>query len=947
MFELYVFSDGQTAVKILNAVAAFVSGKSFAEAISIAMTFSIVFAVFQYISTHDLTVMAKWFGAYFAVTVIMLGATTSVKVIDVTNPMAAGTIVDNVPYGIAVPASVISNLSYALSQGIADVFHTVDDADYNKTGLLFGAKVFHTVLQSATVVPSETRAAMGNFVSECIIPDIKINHKYTFDELAHSANIFTFLSSHRMSPLRGIFYQGQFMTCAAALPKIEASVAKQTPEQFALFGHLLGLNPKQPQFNPQTLIQDSQQYLMGLSISAKDTLLQNVAINALREGIGTSFAKGDASAALINYASTTAMQKQLLADFTEGHQGAYMMPLIQTTLFILLLGLFPVVALIALTPLFFKHMVKTYLLSLIYLGIWPTCFTVINFMVQARLSANLTGLASAHKGITLSNQHALLYMMEQSAGYASTLITMVPIISGGLLFGLHRMFMQSATVMLGSMQRSVVGEADQDAKGDIALANTSIGNHSWNNVSANKWDTNTTHFAGSRSTQLADGAVSTITPDGHHVVNATSGMSQLPVGLNFAKSLAASFQASSDHAHQAAVHAQDSYNTALSNAASTIVSYSDTTTNSQSYGTGESIGHTNSYDQAMSKMHSLAHDAAQSLGVSDEQAARAITQIATSQKGSMSFKSDKSFVGKVAAWASGISGSVEASISGSQESNSAHAHTINQGATTNSRASRLEEFRSAMHEVQNYASNQHVEQGASKADALAHQFSSNLSQATTASHTMSTDQSESSRMSELASRAQQESVGLNENLSQGFANYVQARASSESEANSILSNANDAATTQLRNEMAQAYLHDHQQQAEQWLSSQQSTSVNDIAQRGQSIVQSQASVQSLNVESNDVVAHKGAATAFNQNQLEWVSDRVEQQHIDGNQLIKNHDANLQIREDSLTDKNQAKLEQGAKDAETGALHQVERYKIGKMFLGDKDNNDIKASGDNE
>lgn len=922
MLQLMVYSDGHTAVQILNAVSAFMAGKDYVAALSIAMTFSVVFAVFQYMTTHDLTVMAKWFGVYFAVTVIMLGATTSVKVIDVTNPMAAGTIVDNVPYGIAMPASIISNVSYGLSQGIADVFHTVDDADYNKTGLLFGAKIYHTVLQSATVVASETRAAMSNFVSECIIPDIKINHKYTFDELAHSPNIFAFLNSHKMSPLRGIFYQGQFMTCHAVLPKIEAAAQKQAPEQLALFSRLLGFQPKTPQFDPQGAIQNSQQYLMGLSITAKDTLLENVAINALREGIGTSFAKGDASAALINYASTTAMQKQLLADFTEGHQGAYMMPLIQTTLFILLLGLFPVVALIALTPLFFKHMVKTYLLSLIYLGVWPTCFTVINFIVQTRLSSTLSGLAAANGGITLANQNALLYMMEQSAGYASTLIAMVPVIAGGLLFGLHRMFMRSASVMLGSMQRSVIAEADQDAKGDIALANTSVGNHSWNNVSANKFDTNTTHFAGSSSRQLGDGAVSTITPDGHHVINATSGMSQLPVGLNFAKSLATSYQASSDHAHQAALHEQESYNSSLSNVASSIASYSSTTANNESYGQGASIGNTSSYDQSMSKMHSLAHDAAQSLGITDEQAARAITQIATGQNASVSVKSNDSILGKVASWASGVSASANVDISGSQQSNSAHAHMISTGTNTNTRTSRLEEFRTAMHSAQNYASNHHVESGASQGDSMMHQFSSNLNNATTSSHNISTDTSESARMSELASRARQESVGLNENLSQGFANYVQERASSTAEASNILSNANDAATTGLRNDMAQNYLNTHQAQAEQWLSSQQPAGVSSIAQKSSAMIGEQSSIQSMNVAGNDKVERQGAGMAFNQNQVQWVNDKVAQHHTYNDELIKNHGENLQNREDMLKEESHQKLVDGAKKAETGARDQA-------------------------
>lgn len=536
-----------------------------------------------------------------------------------------------------------------------------------------------------------------------------------------------------------------------------------------------------------------------------------------------------------------------------------------------------------------------------------------------------------------------LYMMEQSAGYAETLINMVSLIAGGLLFGLHRTFMNSASVMLGSMQRSVISEADQDAKGDFALANTSIGNHSWNNVSANKFDTNTTHFAGSMTRQLADGATSTITPGGEEVINSNGALSQLPLNLNFAKSLAASFQSSSDHAHQAALQEQSSYNTAISDVASSIASYASTTTDQASYGEGHSMSDNSSYDQSMATMHNLAHDAAQSLGITDDQAARAMTQLSLNERASVDLRSDNSVLGKVAAWVTGADVSAGMSASAEQQGTTSHAHSINDGTSLHTRTSRLDEFRSAMHTAQNYASNQHIEQGASKSDALAHQFSSNLNKASTASHNMSVDQSESARMSKMASQAKQQSINLNQNLSQEFANYVHERAASNEQANNILSNVNTKESNQLRNQIANDFLKGRQTQVEQWLSKHESPGeIAQVTAKGRSLLNQQTSIHEQHHKNQQQVEHKGAGVSFNQNQLIDVQKEVASHHANSNKEIRANNSELINEANQFKQQSHKRVKGGAEEAEIGAAHQALDNTV-TYFK----NKDIKMPGDKE
>ena len=65
MLSMYVFSNGDTVTEVVNAVSAFMQTSSFAKAMSIAVMFSVVGCAIQYIKTHDLMNLLKWFSVYF------------------------------------------------------------------------------------------------------------------------------------------------------------------------------------------------------------------------------------------------------------------------------------------------------------------------------------------------------------------------------------------------------------------------------------------------------------------------------------------------------------------------------------------------------------------------------------------------------------------------------------------------------------------------------------------------------------------------------------------------------------------------------------------------------------------------------------------------------------------------------------------------------------------
>ena len=534
MLAVYVFTAGNTTSQVFNAVSAFMKTDAFGHAMSIAVMFSIVAGVVSYIKTHDLTALLKWFAVYFCVSFLLVGVKTDVAIFDLTNPMNPY-FVDNVPYGIAIPASIITSLEAGLTQGLEDVFHTPDDVSYDTTGMLFGAQLFNAVNNGSFVLDSTTKDNFNHFVRQCIVPDILINHKYTFEQLSGAPNVLSFLASQQMSPLRGIFLNGKFTTCASALPIISQAIQSNANSQTSWISNFLFGDKVVSGGDLFSKIQNVYSYMMGMTDSASDILYQNTMINAIRSGIGTQIAKNDSAAAMMNYGYTSAMQKQLLADNTLARVASYMIPLSQTVFMLIMIGIFPVIALLSMQPMLFVRTLKNYIGSVIYLATWPILFCIINFVMTTELSSHMSSITQMQGGITLSNQNELLYVSEQFAAYCGYLIALVPVIAGFIFKGLDAVFMNAAQTLMGNMQGWTSQTATSIADGNVSLANSSIGNHNWNNWSANKHDTNYSNMSGMQTNQLQNGGTVTQTPMGNEIYNTSGAMSNLATNVHAEK----------------------------------------------------------------------------------------------------------------------------------------------------------------------------------------------------------------------------------------------------------------------------------------------------------------------------------------------------------------------------------------------------------------------------
>ncbi|HBT9106426.1 TPA: conjugal transfer protein TraG, partial [Klebsiella pneumoniae] len=126
------------------------------------------------------------------------------------------------------------------------------------------------------------------------------------------------------------------------------------------------------------MIGDSYNYFYSSGQSAGQIIRQNVTMNALRSGIQSYAARSGDTASLVNMANTSSLEKQRLAQATMGHQALRTLPLMQTVIMGIMIGMFPIMVMAAMFNMMTLQVLKGYVFALIWLQTWPLLFAILN-----------------------------------------------------------------------------------------------------------------------------------------------------------------------------------------------------------------------------------------------------------------------------------------------------------------------------------------------------------------------------------------------------------------------------------------------------------------------------------------------------------------------------------------------------------------------------------------
>ncbi|HBQ1321492.1 TPA: conjugal transfer mating pair stabilization protein TraG, partial [Klebsiella pneumoniae] len=599
----------------------------------------------------------------------------------------------------------------------------------------------------------------------------------------------------------------QFQTCEEASRDLKSALALDTQTGGKTWNYyvrqLFGGKPN-PDLLFSQMIGDSYNYFYSSGQSAGQIIRQNVTMNALRSGIQSYAARSGDTASLVNMANTSSLEKQRLAQATMGHQALRTLPLMQTVIMGIMIGMFPIMVMAAMFNMMTLQVLKGYVFALIWLQTWPLLFAILNSAMAYYAKQNgVPVVLSELSQVQLKNSD-----IATTAGYIAV---MIPPLSWGIVKSMGAAF-SSAYSHFSSSGLSATSQA---ASG-VVDGNYSFANMQMENVSGYSWGTNSTTSFGQMSRQLANGGISTQTRDGSMVWDSSGAMSKLPVDINVGRQIASAQQQMAREADVQAESALHGYNSSVTSAWNSLQQFGTNKGNSASTTTGADTTESSQDSMARSKMWNAVVANAKANNISNEESFQQLMDDSAKSTqgvdlyGSGKWSSGDQLFGKLGKWGTGLS--AEAGVKGSAGWTHSSGNTDNVGTSgresNDSRHDTSSQAAKDFKEASDYFTSRKTTTSGNitdnNASSRVDQFAASLSSAKNSYDQYTSSRTRSHEYSEMASRTESMTGQMNENLTQQFANFVQHRAPQDAEA--ILTNTSSPEIAAQREALAREFV---------------------------------------------------------------------------------------------------------------------------------------------
>lgn len=574
MWEIYTIGGGEFIVQILNGVVALTGNGEYVSMMRIAAIMAVMFLTFAVAFGADLKSTVMWYGSFFIVYNLVFLPKVDVHVTDRINPNLAPAQMANVPYGLAALAGLISHLGDGMTRMSEEVYALPDDLQYHNSGLIFGSQLLQKTMEFK-VVDSEFMANLNGFNRQCVFYDILLN-RYSIDDLKRSPDIWEFVTvTNTPSIYRSFVYRdtagSQIVTCQAGAIMLSALWDAQVDEAVDTFAS--GIYPREDPATAKTMflatLPVAGDYLMNLSQTATQMLQQTMMINAIHYSIKDMAAATGSQTALQVYADARANAQTEASYRTIARQAGEQISRLKIIFEGLYYGSFPFVFLLMLLPNAFG-VFKNYAMGLVWLNLWGPMNAILHlFMMNGAREATLgiSTIPGAENALTLVTHGGIAAVNADIATTAGFFASAIPFIALMLTKSGVSSFGSLATSYLNISHGSAQAAATDITTGNMSLGNSSSNQHSYDNVSANKINTNTSIADSGFEAQSSSGARITAYSGGNHTIDRSSMVSNMgDVSANYSKTLSSKLSQDASYNEQLAKQDSIGYSNSLNEA---------------------------------------------------------------------------------------------------------------------------------------------------------------------------------------------------------------------------------------------------------------------------------------------------------------------------------------------------------------------------------------------
>ena len=565
--EIVTHGGGEILYYILNAVAMITSGADFADLIVIALSFATIWigfkAAFNLSSSKDTFI---WLGTYLTLYTGLLLPKVDVIVTDKFDSTYVAT-VDNVPYGLAMIGSYTSAIGNGMAELFDQAFALPNDQSYSSTGFLFGNKV----LRQATNIKIrdlEFSQNLTEFINQCVSYDIESANKYTYNDLFNTDDIWNFLTvENKQSEVWMFKYADngniEIVTCKEGSEKLHQKWDNEI-EQDTLYLYERNFGKADSDaiavstFSSQ--LQDSNNFLMGISQDSTSILRQNLMINAINTAVDRNSEYSDLLAELqtkeTHKRTASIAQKSVV--------------LLRSVLEAIFYGIFPFVFLLFLLPGGIKVFMG-YIRGFLWIQLWPILYAILHLVLMI---GNQKSLGFVSGSMTLNQVTEIDEITQEIAIVAGYMMISIPPIAWALVSGMQSMGYAVGN-FLGASTAAASAAAAESSRGNYSIGNSSFGNHSYNNISANKNNTSGYINENAFTHVNNDGSISTVHGDGSAKLDTSSKYSDLHTQMNVKDTISSSISSSASSYQQKAESLTQEASKSYASAAESAISMSE------------------------------------------------------------------------------------------------------------------------------------------------------------------------------------------------------------------------------------------------------------------------------------------------------------------------------------------------------------------------------------
>ncbi|MEL7104050.1 MAG: conjugal transfer protein TraG N-terminal domain-containing protein, partial [Pseudomonadota bacterium] len=533
--EVIVTGGGAFIVDVLNAVAAFTGSGAFASLIRVVLIIGLALAAWQIAVSMNFKAGFDFLIKSTVIYLVLLVPTVNVTVTDRVTATPVAT-VNNVPIGLAVPASITTTIGGSITGAFETLFAEPTDMAYSTHGFGYALQVQSSLDRWRAVDTWYSRNLTG-YTRDCVFPDINAG-LIAIDQLVTATDLSAVLGASaspalftRVETAAGVV---TVETCATAWGTLSgglAAAADNTIDRQAQLSkpHLTNAEARAAMLSSLPVI---YQQFVGVSRSAQEIAQQAILVNSTMDAVVDYSARADASAAVEAYAAARAEQQAKWNYTVLGAIAEKFVNFLYIAITIIVIAIFPFIAPFFLLPNIGFSFMQKYFAGFLYLQMWGPLFAVIHCIItrQGYDAINASAQMPGTLGQTVQTSLGMSATAADLAGIGGLLITMIPFLAAagpGIAVGVGRLH-ESFLAPVKSASQTAAAEA---ATGNLGFGNASVGNHtlmttSAGNATGGQVRLSPSHDVGHASYRDSEGRNWTRTAGGVSLVDETAGHSR-------------------------------------------------------------------------------------------------------------------------------------------------------------------------------------------------------------------------------------------------------------------------------------------------------------------------------------------------------------------------------------------------------------------------------------